>query len=363
MTVLTESGKGIFIAYPIMAFVATVAVVLRFVSKSRTQNKFAADDFLTLAGLSLFYAYTAVFMYGLYDSGGTLDITQMTGLDQVNAVLRWIWVSEILMTIILTFVKTSVVCWYWNIFAVNNSDIKIPMIIIGALSVAWGLAALLLVIFQCIPVSAAWDLLAANSPGSRCIAFGNLILGYEITNMLLDVAILILPLRAVFRLKLNLSKKITVASIFVLGAFVCITCIIRIVYMYNPASPQLVDLYKGMLWSSIEMGVAIFCSCLPTLGRLLPNNGILPTLSRWFKSLHSSYSSEKNSKPSFVHDTWPMNSQTNPETDSTRQLNTYTSHGDPNFLKAGQGYIQVTHQFHVKRPDVEHGTPQHDSMY
>lgn len=155
-------------------------------------------------------------MTGLYDSGGTLVIPEMGSLDQLTEVLKWIWVSEIFMTIILTFVKASVVVWYWNIFAVNNSNIRIPMIAVGGLCLAWGLAALLLVIFQCTPTYAAWDMVAAQT--ARCIAFGNLILGYEITNMLLDVAILVLPLRAVFKLKMNLSKKVTVAGIFCLGA-------------------------------------------------------------------------------------------------------------------------------------------------
>lgn len=152
---------------------------------------------------------------GLYDSGGTLVIAEMTSLDQLTAVLKWIWVSEIFMTIILTFVKASIVVWYWNIFAVNNSDIRIPMMVVGGLCLAWGLIALLIVIFQCTPVYAAWDMVANQT--ARCFSFGNLILGYETSNMVLDVAILVLPLRAVFKLKMNLSKKITVAGIFCLG--------------------------------------------------------------------------------------------------------------------------------------------------
>jgi len=61
---LSQSGRAIFVAYPIMAVVATVGVALRCLSKARTQKKFAADDLLILAGLVLFYAYTVVFMYG-----------------------------------------------------------------------------------------------------------------------------------------------------------------------------------------------------------------------------------------------------------------------------------------------------------
>lgn len=62
---LYHSGRAIFIAYPIMAVVATVAVVLRCLSKSRTQARFAVDDFFSVAALLLFYAYTIVFMYGM----------------------------------------------------------------------------------------------------------------------------------------------------------------------------------------------------------------------------------------------------------------------------------------------------------
>ncbi|KAK4242264.1 hypothetical protein C8A03DRAFT_29525 [Achaetomium macrosporum] len=338
---LSHSGTAIFIAYPIMAVVATAAVVLRFLSKARTAKKYGADDFLSLAGLLLFWAYTIVFMYGLYDSGGTLVMTEMTSFTQLTAVLKWIWVSEIFMTITLTFVKASVVAWYWHIFAVNNSDIRIPMIVIGICCLAWGLAALLLVIFQCTPIYAAWDMVAAQS--ARCIAFGNLIVGYETTNMVLDVAILVLPIRAVFRLKMNTSKKITVAGIFCLGAFVSITCIIRIIYMYNPKDPARVDLYQGMLWSSIEMGVAILCSCLPTLGRLLPGNGILPTLSRWFSSLRTGSGASKAPKPSFVRDTvtWPiMPTYTSGESDSTHELKPGSSQGDVS-MKTGQQQVAL----------------------
>lgn len=134
---------------------------------------------------------------------------------QLNEVLKWIWISEIFMTVILTCVKLSVLVWFWSIFAPHNSDIRLPMVAVGVLCVAWGLAALLLVVFQCVPVRAAWDMLAAAR--ARCIPFGNLIVGYELTNMLLDVAILALPIRALFRLRMSLSRKITVAFIFCLG--------------------------------------------------------------------------------------------------------------------------------------------------
>jgi hypothetical protein len=101
-----------------------------------------------------------------------------------------------------------------------------------------------------------------------------------------------------------------------------------------------------MLWSSIEMGIAILCSCLPTLGRLLPGNSILPTLSRWFSSLRSGTRSSKDPKPSFVKDTWPMASHGSPETDSTRQLHSRSSHGEASM----KGQRLLTHQVQLSGP-------------
>ncbi len=101
-----------------------------------------------------------------------------------------------------------------------------------------------------------------------------------------------------------------------------------------------------MFWSSIEMGIAILCSCLPTLGRLLPGNGIIPALSKWFSSLRTGTRTTKPSKPSFVKDTWPMASHSGTETDSTHQSETTrNSQGDAS-MKGSQQV--VTRQLYVE---------------
>ena len=98
-----------------------------------------------------------------------------------------------------------------------------------------------------------------------------------------------------------------------------------------------VDLYQGMLWSSIEMGIAFLCSCLPTLGRLLPRNGIIPALSKWFSSLRTGTGTAKRSKPSFVKNTWPMASHGGTDTDSTYQLQSRSSQGEASMKGSPHG--------------------------
>ncbi|KAK4161308.1 hypothetical protein QBC43DRAFT_323820 [Cladorrhinum sp. PSN259] len=329
---LYASGHAIFITYVIMAVVATVGVVLRAWSKKRSRQQLGLADYLSLAALVLFYGYTIEFLYGLVQSGGTLAIPEMTSLEQIIDVMKWVWISELFMTIILTLVKLSVVAWYWSIFGLVD-DFRRPMIITAALCIAWGLAFLFVVIFQCIPVHAAWDLVAATT--AKCIPFGNILLPYEVTNMVLDVVILALPVRIIWGLRMSTTRKILVACIFGLGGFVSITCIIRVHYMYKPNDTIHVDIYNGMLWASIEMGVAILCSCLPTLGPLVSGNIISGTLSRWYHSLRSRSTTKKPSASYSSRNLPPMLPYQPEKGDSTHWLHGSRGSGDQDGGKPG----------------------------
>lgn len=81
-------------------------------------------------------------------------------------------------------------------------------------------------------------------------------------------------------------------------------CILRISYIYraNESKPRkeylcythspddlfnwllTVDIYRGLLWSTIELGVAILCSCLPTMRPLVPHGIFTKLYESYFKS-------------------------------------------------------------------------------
>lgn len=71
------------------------------------------------------------------------------------------------------------------------------------------------VIFQCHPVKAAWDPLRTSK--NQCLLFGSFVLGYEASNIAIDLAILCLPIYMIRRLQLPARRKWTLSFIFLLG--------------------------------------------------------------------------------------------------------------------------------------------------
>ncbi|KAL4985185.1 hypothetical protein BDW68DRAFT_189860 [Aspergillus falconensis] len=121
-----------------------------------------------------------------------------------------------------------------------------------------------------------WD----KTVDGHCFNFSVYFLVIELVDMLIDLAIIGLPIPTVLRLHMSLRKRLAVASIFLLSAFILVTGTIRIIYLYNPGD-DLLPLARAALWSTINLGVAILCACLPTYPPLLVKCGSL------FSSLRS----------------------------------------------------------------------------
>lgn len=124
---------------------------------------------------------------------------------------------EILFGIVLTTVKLSILWFYWKVFATNSGqNVNKRMIQAAAiLCVVWFLTATFVVVFQCKPINAYWNNFA-QAP--YCLNSPKMLLGYEITNLFVDVFILCIPLPIVWKLHLQTSKKAGLVGIFLLGA-------------------------------------------------------------------------------------------------------------------------------------------------
>ena len=80
----------------------------------------------------------------------------------------------------------------------------------------WLFAGFWVILFQCRPVRAVYDVkLAAEA---HCFAFAPFVFTYELINALIDVSILALPIFMVPRLQMKPRRKLQVISIFLLGA-------------------------------------------------------------------------------------------------------------------------------------------------
>ena len=161
------------------------------------------------------------------------------------------------------------------------------MVLVAA--IAWFILFLFLIVFQCTPIRGVWDLELVEARGTTCIPFNKIIIAYEVTKIAVDILILGLPTYMVRTLQLPLSHNIAVWTIFLLGGFICIISVIRVVYLANATNSARTALPNGMDWSTAELSVAIICGCLPTFGPLFHNMpDIFTSLGNWVSSFTSS---------------------------------------------------------------------------
>lgn len=122
-------------------------------------------------------------------------------------------------------VKISILLMYRRIF--DTEAFKRATWIVGAACVAWAIAAIFCLVFQCHPVSGMWN--PKDTFTDKCINLQAYYRAVASSNMALDVVILCMPLYMVWRLKLEASQKLMLSGIFALGGLVCVASLMRII--------------------------------------------------------------------------------------------------------------------------------------
>lgn len=87
--------------------------------------------------------------------------------------------------------------------------------IVLIICIAWLVSIFFTSIFQCSPVSKAWD--PTHMAPGRCIDELSFYIASAGTDLLTDVMILSLPVPMVFRLQMPLRRKLAVSGMFLLG--------------------------------------------------------------------------------------------------------------------------------------------------
>ena len=126
---------------------------------------------------------------------------------------KFLWVTELFFPLTITCVKLSVLCFYRTIFSTRN--FRLITDAVSAVCVMWMLATCWVVVFQCRPIRAVYNpSLAATAD---CVSFAWFVFTSELTNALIDVSILALPIYMVRKLQMKTRRKIQVISVFAMG--------------------------------------------------------------------------------------------------------------------------------------------------
>ncbi|RAO66601.1 uncharacterized protein BHQ10_002613 [Talaromyces amestolkiae] len=277
-----DQGWKIYVGTLTTIVPATLAVGARFLARWIGGIRYWWDDWMVLIALIDCWAMTglrltAVKYFGHGKHAADLPEETVIKFDKSFIAVQMLYFVDVVAT------KAAFLFLYYRIFGVNVW-FRRALYFLAFLLVAFLIACPIVAVAGCHPVSYYWN---KNQLGS-CINEVEFYRGNGIANVILDFIIFCLPVPMVLRLKTTVRQKLLISGIFVLGFFVCVISIIRIV-AFNGSNPTDMtwSTVETAMWSSIEQAVSIICTCLPTLR---------PLFSRFHRSTTSS-SEQSNNYP------------------------------------------------------------------
>ncbi|KAI2619893.1 hypothetical protein GGR54DRAFT_630457 [Hypoxylon sp. NC1633] len=246
---------GLAIAFII---VPSIFVGLRIWARLLKFKALQFNDYLCLGALVVGFVCSALQLYAAID--GRLGQHQIVGpdgqpiLDDPGFIVyeNTKFVVNILSVISL------------GLFAVSDGPVYGMLGVVAAWTISYFFANL----FTCFPVTPFIEAFYGNN----CIDSVPMWLSVVISDLIVDVGILLMPVPMVLQLQLPWKERLGVLGMFMLGASVCgisatrIATLVQIgaefLYHYNDETYYTSPVFY---WSNIELAMAVVSACLPTL--------------------------------------------------------------------------------------------------
>ncbi|KAF2867684.1 hypothetical protein BDV95DRAFT_646623 [Massariosphaeria phaeospora] len=239
---------------------AFIAVGLRLVSRRMTAGGFGRDDSMILLALLFTSGFVTCCIWVTVLGMGKQQIL----MDPENTVefVKVTLAAQILYNPAIFFTKLSILFLYHRIFP--SRTFTRVLWGVGAFILAYSITSAMVNLLQCVPIAANWNpKLAATA---KCVDFGSELIALSTINAVTDFVLLVLPMPILWRLHVNLEKKIKLMVMFALGAATVIVSIIRANYVSTISFTNGTWANSfGAMWSVVETCLAIVAACVPTL--------------------------------------------------------------------------------------------------
>ncbi|KOS38776.1 hypothetical protein ACN38_g10398 [Penicillium nordicum] len=245
-----------------LVVLSTVIVGIRVAARG-IKSTLGWDDYAICLSIVLAYTMLGEAIYWARDGGLGKRMSELS-IEEKITFQKCFFANEISYTLLVPSIKVSILLLYRRIFSVPK--FRLVSLVTGCLVLSWCLAVFITVLLQCRPISLNWN----KEQTGTCINPKPFFFGNAISNLLIDVVILALPIPMVFQLQLRLSQKLTVLGIFLLGGFVCVASVMRVVTLNIFENDDIsYSIMEAATWTFVEPCVGIICACLPTMRPLL----------------------------------------------------------------------------------------------
>ncbi|KAL4798901.1 hypothetical protein BDV19DRAFT_356378 [Aspergillus venezuelensis] len=242
--------------------IAAVFVVLRLLARWKKGLAIGIDDYAILISLVFLFADAAIHLTMVHYGMGLHAETQSA--HNLVMIAKLLMTFECTYSVTIGLIKIAILLLYSRIFPTRS--FLIATYILGGIAVAWSIAIVCVSIFQCTPIARTWN---SALPGT-CINLKGMFIGNAVPNIVTDIAILSLPVRAVWKLQAPLASRLSIIGLFLLGSFVVFCSIYRFTTLFEfDITNTSGTIGSSCTWSVIECAIGIVSACMPTLRPLI----------------------------------------------------------------------------------------------
>ncbi|KAL8685848.1 MAG: hypothetical protein Q9218_007509 [Villophora microphyllina] len=242
--------------------VSTIAVILRLIGRRISAAPYGADDFLIIVALILTYGLNINEIIAVHYGFGRHQL--MLSLDHISKFLLNDWTIQIIFACAISMTRLSLLVFYHRLFPVKR--FTIVALVTGCVLIGWWISFLFAIVFSCIPVASYWN----KAIVGHCINEHTLSWGITGSELAVNIIMVVLPIPWLWDLRLKWTKKLALTGIFLLGCFVCISCIVRFPLL---AAVKQTDaswtIVPAGVWIVVECNIGIASVCLPLMRPLV----------------------------------------------------------------------------------------------
>ncbi|KAF2642240.1 hypothetical protein P280DRAFT_467634 [Massarina eburnea CBS 473.64] len=267
--------------------VLSLSVCLRIYGQSFITNPLRKwDTWFTLLASILAIGLGACLInsaanYGLGKHTARVILQDPDAPDNLANIFMFGYIQITIQAACIMFTKLAILALYVRLFGMMGRDTLFTwgVYTLFAFTILLGIGSVIEFILQCIPAPVFWNrvyLLFPQKPApgptvGYCMPNPYYTIIPSILDLVSELAILLLPSKILWHLQLPLRKKIGLAVTFGLGTFVTLMNIIRIYYYsrITVGGDIAWDNIDAMIWTMVQMALAIVCACIPPAAPLL----------------------------------------------------------------------------------------------
>ncbi|KAK7955738.1 GMC oxidoreductase [Apiospora aurea] len=257
--------------------ICIIGILLRVLARTALleTSKFEAsrwgwDDTAITVALASNVAAGIITSLAIAGGGFGRDVWMLTP-DEITYGIKMLIITEPIYYFSLGQVKVAILLFYLRIFPRQSGHQRFRVlcwVMIAAVAI-YTVANMLILIFQCWPVSYAWTRAFGHQQGT-CQDLNASVSIHTSLNMAADWTIFIMPIKNLVQLKMKRAKKVLAIAVLAFGLGGSVCSIFRLVELVNVWQSDFRDdpnitmrLAKFFIWSAAEVTATLFCACMP----------------------------------------------------------------------------------------------------